>query len=87
MGFRGSDVTSARWAGRRRSQGQGFVEYCLIVLIVSLSAYVTLSALGYDVSDWYYDYSGDVVVVSQGEAGLVHGESKGSVGVGEPTSP
>ena len=57
--------------GRR---GQGYAEYGLCVLLIALFLFVSLTSMGYDVSDFYDETASNVPLVTDGR-GEVRGTS------------
>ena len=49
------------WAmAAREESGQGLVEYALILVLVSIAAIVTLTAIGVDISNVFTDVSAEL---------------------------
>lgn len=61
-----------RGAGRR---GQGQFEYGMICVLIALFLFVTLTNLGFDISDFYDETAYNVQLVSDGRASEARGSA------------
>jgi pilus assembly protein Flp/PilA len=53
-------AVAARYEGLKGEEGQGLVEYGLIIVFVSIAAIVGLTALGVNLNDLFQNLSGDL---------------------------
>jgi pilus assembly protein Flp/PilA len=53
-------AVAARYEGLKGEEGQGLVEYGLIIVFVSIAAIVGLTALGVNLNDLFQNLAGDL---------------------------
>lgn len=80
-------VTATSRSGKNR-RGQGFVEYGLIIALVSVASLAALDAVGYDIAYLLSDTSDDLGLAAAGQTELIDGAGKPpGTGDGLPAAP